>query len=253
VAGLSDPGSASSCRFVREDASCATQHGQFLPSPAVWCRSSGRGGKRPEEDELASGLVRCPWCGGDDDRVVDSRQSSSGDSVRRRRECLLCRRRFTTVERVTEIAVAVVKRSGEREPFDRAKIERGVRAAAKNRPVVEEEIRALAEAVEDHVRGRGPEVTSETIGKAVLERLRSLDEVAYLRFVSVYEGFENLEDFSREVGRLTKESAPKRRSVRREASPGGPGEREGVEAAGRRGRPGPSPGLAGAGEPHAPE
>lgn len=169
---------------------------------------------------LASVFVRCPWCGEDDDRVVDSRESSSGDAIRRRRQCRACGHRFTTVERVAEAALAVVKRSGEREPFERAKIERGVRAAAKNRPVGEEAVRALAEAVEEDVRQRGPEVTSETIGKAVLERLRSLDEVAYLRFLSVYEGFENLEDFSREVGRLTKDSAPKRRSDRREATAG---------------------------------
>ncbi len=106
----------------------------------------------------------------------------------------------------------VLKRSGEREAFDRAKLILGVRSAAKNRPVADEDMEALAASVEEAMRLRGPEVTTEQIGLAVLERLRALDEVAYLRFASVYKGFEELGDFEREVGMLTKSTEPKHRS-----------------------------------------
>lgn len=105
----------------------------------------------------------------------------------------------------------VHKRSGQREPFDRTKLVDGVRAATKNRPVTEEQLEALAQDVEDALRGVGAEVNSQQIGVAVLERLRDLDEVAYLRFASVYKGFEDVGDFQREVGLLTKTTAPKRK------------------------------------------
>jgi transcriptional repressor NrdR len=147
--------------------------------------------------------VRCPWCAGVDDKVVDSRLAEEGGAIRRRRECLRCGRRFTTYERVDEVAVVVVKRSGEREPFQRAKVAAGVRAATKNRPVSEEAIDALAAEVEEEARLVGPEPTSHEIGLLTLERLRGLDEVAYLRFASVYKGFEDAGDFEREVGLLT--------------------------------------------------
>ena len=101
---------------------------------------------------------------------------------------------------------------GQREPFDRAKLVAGVRAATKNRPVTEEQLEELAQQVEEALRGEGVELTSEQIGRAVLERLRDLDEVAYLRFASVYKGFEDVGDFQREVGLLTKTTEPKRRS-----------------------------------------
>lgn len=103
------------------------------------------------------------------------------------------------------------KRGAQREPFDRAKLVAGVRAATKNRPVTEEQLDALAQGVEDALRGVGAEVTSQQIGVAVLERLREADEVAYLRFASVYKGFEDVGDFQREVGLLTKTTAPKRK------------------------------------------
>ncbi len=103
----------------------------------------------------------------------------------------------------------VVKRSGEREPFERGKIADGVRRAAKNRPIAEDDIAALAAAVEEQVREQGPEVGSEVVGKAVLDRLRVLDPVAYLRFASVYKGFEDVTDFEREVGLLQKTTSPK--------------------------------------------
>lgn len=156
--------------------------------------------------------MRCPWCQSLDDKVVDSRLAEDGVVIRRRRECLSCGRRFTTYERLEEAPLWVAKRSGLREPFDRAKVVAGVRAATKNRPVTEEQLEDLALQVEEALRGEGAEVTSQQIGLAVLERLRDLDEVAYLRFASVYKGFEDVGDFQREVGLLTKTTEPKRRT-----------------------------------------
>ena len=156
--------------------------------------------------------MRCPWCQSLDDKVVDSRLAEDGAAIRRRRECLSCNRRYTTYERLEEAPLWVLKRGGEREPFDRAKLVAGVRAATKNRPVTEEQLEELAVQVEEALRGEGVELTSEQIGRAVLERLRVLDEVAYLRFASVYKGFEDVGDFEREVGLLTKTTEPKRRS-----------------------------------------
>jgi transcriptional repressor NrdR len=148
--------------------------------------------------------VRCPTCSGFDDKVVDSRTSDDGASIRRRRECLGCGRRYTTYERLEEAPVVVIKRSGQRVPFERAKIVAGIRAAAKNRPVSEEALEVLGVEIEEGLRLEGPDLTTELIGRAVLDRLRDLDEVAYLRFVSVYKGFEDLTDFEREVVLLTR-------------------------------------------------
>ena len=142
--------------------------------------------------------------------MVDSREVEQGAAVRRRRECLACGFRFTTFERLGGLPLVVVKRSGLRELFERDKVAAGVRAACKNRPVGQIELDALSEAVEDLVRRGGPEVSSQQIGVAVLDRLRELDDVAYLRFASVYKGFEDAGDFEREVGLLTKQTAPKR-------------------------------------------
>jgi transcriptional repressor NrdR len=142
---------------------------------------------------------------------VDSRQADEGAAIRRRRECLSCGRRFTTFERVDELPLWVVKRSGDREPFDRMKIVAGVRAATKNRPVTEDEMNDLAQRVEDVLRERSNEPTSQQVGLAVLEQLQALDDVAYVRFASVYKGFEDVGDFEREVGLLSKTTEPKQR------------------------------------------
>jgi transcriptional repressor NrdR len=155
--------------------------------------------------------VRCPWCATDDDRVVDSRLAEDGAAIRRRRECIGCGRRFTTYERVEDVPLLVVKRSGQKEPFDRQKLVAGLQAAAKNRPVTAEQLVELAQQVEEAVRVGSAQPTSQQIGLAVLERLKALDEVAYLRFASVYKGFEDVGDFEREVGLLTKTTEPKRR------------------------------------------
>jgi transcriptional repressor NrdR len=155
--------------------------------------------------------MRCPWCQSLDDKVVDSRLGEDGGAIRRRRECLACARRFTTYERVEGAPLWVVKRSGQREPFDRAKVVSGARAASKNRPVSEEQLEKLAQKVEEALRELGNEVTSQQLGIAVLEHLRDMDDVAYLRFASVYKGFEDVGDFQREVGLLTKATEPKRK------------------------------------------
>jgi len=137
---------------------------------------------------------------------VDSREAEHGEAIRRRRECLLCTRRFTTLERVNQAVLWVVKRSAHREPFDRRKVIAGARAACKNRPVEPEQLEALAAAVERTAWSLGPEVQSEQVGLAVLEGLRELDEVASVRFASVYKGFEEVDDFARELGLLNKEA-----------------------------------------------
>jgi transcriptional repressor NrdR len=159
-------------------------------------------------------VVRCPACGSFDDKVVDSRQAEDGQSIRRRRECLGCTGRFTTFERVEASPLMVTKRSGRREPFDIAKLVGGVEAAAKARPVSDADIASLAQGVEDELRlESGSEVTSERLGRAVLERLYELDAVAAVRFASVYKGFENTSDFQRELRLLTKRTAPKHKAV----------------------------------------
>jgi transcriptional repressor NrdR len=144
--------------------------------------------------------MRCPYCRHADSRVVDSREAEDGQLIRRRRHCPECGRRFTTVE---EAVLAVVKRSGVTEPFSRAKIMSGVRKACQGRPLDEDAIALIAQRVEDTIRARGvAEVPSHDVGLAILGPLRELDEVAYLRFASVYRSFESLSDFEREIAAL---------------------------------------------------
>jgi transcriptional repressor NrdR len=152
--------------------------------------------------------MRCPWCGNPDDKVVDSRAAQGGTSIRRRRECLGCGRRFTTFERVEEVTLTVVKRDGAKEPFDRDKVASGVMKAIKNRPVTAEQVGRLVERVEDKLRRNGPVVTTQEVGLEVLTLLGRLDDVAYLRFASVYKDFQELTDFERELGLLLQKREP---------------------------------------------
>ena len=161
------------------------------------------------------GRVRCPFCHEADDKVVDSRPADDGAAIRRRRECLACGRRYTSYERLEELPLVVVKRSGAKEPFDRAKLEAGIANAVASREIEEGTVEAIVGEIEELLRGRGATVTSEHVGLAVLERLRTLDPVSYLRFASVYKGFEDVSDFEREVGLLQKTTAPKQRARRR--------------------------------------
>ncbi len=136
----------------------------------------------------------------DDDRVVDSRTVDDGQGVRRRRECVGCGRRFTTFERVAEdTRITVIKRKGSREYFEREKLIAGLRASLKNRPFGDEVISSIAAEVEEEIRSLGDEITSEKVGLIVLRRLFELDEVGYMRFASVYKGFERLQDFEKEA------------------------------------------------------
>jgi transcriptional repressor NrdR len=158
--------------------------------------------------------VRCPVCRADDTRVVDSRASDDGAAIRRRRQCISCHDRFTTYERLEESVLVVLKRSGDREPFHAAKVVSGVQSAAKGRPITSEAVDALAVAVEDRLRALGSEVTSTQVGLAVLDELRLLDDVAYMRFASVYKNFDGVDDFRRELQMLAKATAPKTSRVR---------------------------------------
>ena len=155
--------------------------------------------------------MRCPYCASLEDKVVDSRLAEQGSAIRRRRECLECGRRTTTYERVDELPLQIIKRSGFSEPFDRAKLSAGISAATGNGPVGHDAVVALVAGIEEELRATGPEVSSDQVGLAVLDRLRALDGLAYLRFASVYKGFETIEDFEREVGELQKTTAPKHR------------------------------------------
>ncbi len=148
--------------------------------------------------------VFCPACRADDTKVVDSRVAEEGTAIRRRRECLTCAQRFTTFERVDHAPLSVVKSHGGCEPFDRKKLIGGLSAATKGRNVSDERLEAIATAVEDSMRLLGSSVTSAAIGVAVLDQLRSLDEVAYLRFASVYKDFDAAADFHRELALLEK-------------------------------------------------
>lgn len=144
--------------------------------------------------------MRCPYCRHPDSRVIDSREQDEGQVIRRRRSCPECSRRFTTLEEAT---LAVIKRSGVTEPFSRAKVVSGVRRACQGRPVDDDSLAQLAQTVEEAVRATGTaEIPSDEVGLAILGPLRDLDEVAYLRFASVYRSFSSIEDFEKAISEL---------------------------------------------------
>jgi transcriptional repressor NrdR len=150
--------------------------------------------------------MHCPYCRHTDTRVLDSRVAEDGTSIRRRRSCPECEKRFTTVE---AMQLTVVKRSGATEPFSREKVIVGVRKACKGRPVTADQLKLLGSQVEESLRGSGwAEVPAHEVGLAVLGPLRDLDEVAYLRFASVYRAFESADDFEAEIAVLRAERAP---------------------------------------------
>ncbi|GCD19674.1 transcriptional repressor NrdR [Cellulomonas algicola] len=173
--------------------------------------------------------MHCPFCRHPDSRVVDSRTSDDGSSIRRRRQCPQCNRRFTTVETAS---LSVVKRSGVTEPFSREKIANGVRKACQGRPVSEDDLALLAQRVEETLRASGSaEIDAYEIGLAILGPLRELDEVAYLRFASVYQAFDSLEDFEAAItvlradreGRIEAADPDSADEVGSVAGPTGPG------------------------------
>lgn len=157
---------------------------------------------------LSSLTMRCRSCDAEDTRVVDSRAAEEGKAIRRRRACPACGERFTTFERFEHADLVVVKRDGRRAPFDRSSIVRGITTASKGGVLDIASIEAVADAVEEEVRLLGDVVTSELIGKTVLQHLRQLDDVSALRFASVYKGFRGVEDFEREMSLIKREQAP---------------------------------------------
>ena len=156
--------------------------------------------------------MKCPFCQADNDRVIDSRASHDGFATRRRRECLDCKQRYTTYERIEGTSVKIVKKDGTREPFDRAKIKRGLEKACWKRPVSDKQLEDIIAAVENELESRfETEVDARLVGELVMQRLREVDEVAYVRFASVYRQFKDLRDFVDELkpmlaeGRRSKE------------------------------------------------
>jgi transcriptional repressor NrdR len=151
--------------------------------------------------------MKCPYCGKRDSRVVDTREA--GDGIRRRRECKRCNQRFTTYERVHSAPVMVIKRDGRREPFDREKLLRGVRIACAKRPIPTKDIERIADQVESHIRSLGQsEIDGQVIGEQVITRLQQIDDVAYVRFASVYRRFADVESLAQEIESLLKKRSP---------------------------------------------
>ncbi len=150
--------------------------------------------------------MKCPVCNSIETKVIDSRLSKEGESIRRRRECVSCQARFTTHERIEELYPVVIKKDGRREDFDREKIRRGLDKAFEKRPVSVEDKEALVGRVIRSIQNRGEkEVSSSAIGQKIMEELRSMDEVAYVRFASVYRSFRDVSEFMDELSNLLKE------------------------------------------------
>jgi len=144
--------------------------------------------------------MRCPYCSSIDNKVVDSRMGKEGDSIRRRRECLQCEGRFTTYERVEEVLPSVIKKDGRREPYDRMKILHGLKKACEKRPISVEVLERTVDEIEKSLQEKGlKEIPSTVIGEEVMERLHRLDEIAYVRFASVYRSFKDINEFMHEL------------------------------------------------------
>jgi transcriptional repressor NrdR len=151
--------------------------------------------------------MRCPFCQDAENKVIDSRESHEGTVIRRRRECLQCKRRFTTYERVEELYPLIVKKDGRREAFDREKILSGLKKACEKRPVSSDQLEQTVGAIEQLLQGMGEkEVPSSVIGEEVMRRLQVLDEVAYVRFASVYRSFRDIAEFMNELKELAGQS-----------------------------------------------
>jgi transcriptional repressor NrdR len=147
--------------------------------------------------------MKCPFCGQEKDRVVDSRPSHDGRSVRRRRECESCGKRFTTYEYIEDVPLTVMKSDGRREPFDRQKLQRGIELACKKRPISAKKIVSIVEEIEEELQNLSKtEITSKAVGETVMKRLKDLDEVAYVRFASVYHKFKDINEFMTELKNL---------------------------------------------------
>lgn len=156
--------------------------------------------------------MKCPTCQQDNDRVIDSRSCDDGDSIRRRRECQFCSRRFTTYERIERTALKVVKKDGTREPFDRSKMKRGLERACWKRPVTDEQLEKIILSVENEVESMDHEVGSQQLGEMLMNRLRELDQVAFVRFASVYRRYTDVQDFVEELKPMLGKHAGQRKN-----------------------------------------
>lgn len=149
--------------------------------------------------------MKCPSCGHDEDKVVDSRPSQDGRSIRRRRECLNCQERYTTYEYIEQGTLTVIKSDNHREPYDRYKLLYGIKLACNKRPVSSKELEGLVDEIENQIKTRSKtETSSQEIGELVMEKLRQMDEIAYVRFASVYKKFKDKEEFLEEMKKLLK-------------------------------------------------
>ncbi len=160
--------------------------------------------------------MKCPRCGADGDRVLETRTSQAGSVVRRRRECSNCHFRFTTYETIERIPLVVIKRDGTREPYDRTKLLNGIATACRKRPIAAEKIEAIVNEVEDNLSDKyQTEIKSSDIGRMVLESLLDIDEVSYVRFASVYRKFANIDKFTKELSKIRKERRCKKKLQRK--------------------------------------
>lgn len=162
-------------------------------------------GYNGNKDEREEDLLRCPFCFQQESKVLDSRSTEEGTSIRRRRECVSCARRFTTYERLDEVPFMVIKKDGRREPFARSKVLSGVLRACEKRPISLDQIETMVDEIEKEVRNSTErEIAANAIGEIVMDRLKSIDEVAYVRFASVYRQFKDINSFLAEVQQLLK-------------------------------------------------
>lgn len=166
--------------------------------------------------------MRCPFCGADDTKVIDSRLANEGESVRRRRECLTCTERFTTFETAELAMPRVVKQDGTREPFNEDKLRSGITRSLEKRPVNTEAVEAAISRIKHHLRGTGDrEISSRLIGECVMDALAELDQVAYIRFASVYRSFEDVSAFREVIERLEQEPSPEMKAQQISLLPNG--------------------------------
>jgi len=150
--------------------------------------------------------MRCPYCGSNKTKVTDKRETEKGKAIRRRRECSACEKRFTTYERIESVTLIIIKKDGNRQPYDRTKLERGILRACEKRPVPVEEIKKMIQDIEYHMKNRNTtEIQSTLLGRLVMSRLKKLDKVSYIRFASVYKDFKDPEEFQEMIDRLVKD------------------------------------------------
>jgi len=150
--------------------------------------------------------MKCPYCADQEDKVIDSRPTEDGTTIRRRRECLKCHKRYTTYEKVESLPILVIKKDGSRQPFDREKIQKGILRACEKRNVSVDQLEEVIDSIESQIHNSlEREITTEFIGELVMDKLRDLDEVAYVRFASVYRHFKDINTFMNELNKLLKE------------------------------------------------